>query len=162
MPTLALRVDIYVMLTFIGVLAVAYASKNTLRMLEYYPQLEDPTPNFTSSNPIHYCSKLLALQKLESFSLTIPTICEEIFQQQNWKGECRIRAKSICDGTQDAGLGKLLRSARAMIYTDRKDNPSSHLTLEIDNLTFEPKSFSFIVSKPGQSIHKAHGTDGDE
>ncbi|KAH7123870.1 hypothetical protein B0J11DRAFT_324024 [Dendryphion nanum] len=110
-----------------GVVAIVKASRNTLRVLEHSPRSQDgfwhPHPGSPSEND-HLCDLLRSCPKLETLSISLPSVCSHLFSDENVKfnGDLQVRALHLCgheDGrsTNEAGedLQKLLRQARALI-----------------------------------------------
>ncbi|KAF2201464.1 hypothetical protein GQ43DRAFT_440591 [Delitschia confertaspora ATCC 74209] len=114
-------------ITIDGVMAVVKASQSTLRVLEHSPRSNDgfhhPHPGSLSEND-HICEILTSCPKLETVSLSVPSMCAALFSDENvrWAGDFQVRALHLCgheDGrstyeAQDA-LQKLLQQARRLI-----------------------------------------------
>jgi hypothetical protein len=114
-------------ITIDGVVAVVKASRKTLRVLEHSPRSQDgfwhPHPGSPSDSE-HLCELLRSCPKLETLSISLPSVCADLFSDQNMKfaGDLQVRALHLCGhehgrSTQEAtdALQKLLRQARALV-----------------------------------------------
>jgi hypothetical protein len=114
-------------ITIDGVVAVVKASRNTLRVLEHSPRSQDgfwhPHPGSPSDSE-HLCELLRSCPKLETLSISLPSVCSDLFLDEDVKfqGDLQVRALHLCghehgrstDEATDA-LEKVLRQARALI-----------------------------------------------
>jgi len=114
-------------ITIDGVVAVVKASRKTLRVLEHSPRSQDgfwhPHPGSPSDSE-HLCELLRSCPKLETLSISLPSVCADLFCDQNMKfsGDLQVRALHICGhehgrSTSEAtdALQKLLAQARKLI-----------------------------------------------
>lgn len=114
-------------ITIDGVVAVVKASRNTLRVLEHSPRSQDgfwhPHPGSPSDSE-HLCELLRSCPKLETLSISLPSVCSDLFSDEDvkFRGDLQVRALHLCghehgrstDEATDA-LQKLLHQARALI-----------------------------------------------
>ena len=122
-------------LTIKGIMAAAQASKSTLRTLEYSPLSADgfvhPDPaNYDPKN--HCCHMLLQCQQLRDLSISLPSICPDIFRHLplHWRGVVQIRAgglhgfytdpKDSTEGFQQ--FWNTIKEAQALMESRLKDN----------------------------------------
>lgn len=143
-------------ITIDGVVAVVKASRSTLRVLEHSPRSQDgfwhPHPGSPSDSD-HLCELIRSCPKLETLSISLPSVCSDLFSDENVKfaGDLQVRALHLCGhehgrSTHEAtdALQKLLRQARALI--DRRANSviprELYVELFFADCIFEP---SFIA-----------------
>ncbi len=88
--------------TIEGVMAIVRSSQKTLRMLEHAPRSMDgfwhPHPGSLTENE-HLCSLLTHCPKLEDLSISLPSVCSELFTTNTrlrWRGDCQVRALHLC------------------------------------------------------------------
>lgn len=114
-------------ITIDGVVAIVKAARSTLRVLEHSPRSQDgfwhPHPGSPSEEE-HLCELFRSCPKLETLSISLPSVCADLFSDPNAKfhGDLQVRALHLCgheDGrsTQEAAndLETLLRDARRFI-----------------------------------------------
>jgi hypothetical protein len=114
-------------ITIDGVMAVVKASRNTLRVLEHSPRSQDgfwhPHPGSPSDSE-HLCEVLRSCPKLETLSISLPSVCSDLFSDDDvrFRGDLQVRALHLCGhehgrSTHEAtdALEKLLHQARALI-----------------------------------------------
>lgn len=138
--------------TIDGVMAVVKASRKTLRVLEHSPRSQDgfwhPHPGSPSDSE-HLCELFRSCPKLETLSISLPSMCADLFSNEDVKfvGDLQVRALHLCgheDGrsTQAAtdALQKLLQQARTLM--DRKANSiiphELYIELFFADCIFEP------------------------
>ncbi|KAF2234428.1 hypothetical protein EV356DRAFT_515080 [Viridothelium virens] len=111
-----------------GLIALIQSSRNTLRVIEHAPRSSD---GFIHCHPgelepdssIHLCELLTSCPNLRDLSLSMPTVCAELFSNHRvkWSGELQVRALSLCTlqhkrnvnrRDQVNSLSKLLSAAR--------------------------------------------------
>ena len=88
-------------ITVKGIMAIVEGSRETLRVLEYSPP---PNANFEHPDPAipdttdHYCQMLLRCPQLRNLSISLPSICSDLFCDSTirWCGEVQVRAGGIC------------------------------------------------------------------
>lgn len=138
--------------TIAGVMAVIKASQSTLRVLEHSPRSNDgfyhPHPG-TLSEDEHICEILTSCPKLETVSLSVPSVCAKLFSNEDvrWSGDLQVRALHLCgyeDGrstfdAQDA-LQKLLHQSRRLIKRRAESTFPKELYVELffADFIFEP------------------------
>jgi hypothetical protein len=110
-----------------GVLKLIKSSQKTLQVLEHSPRSDDgfyhPFPGNLPDNE-HICTLLSNLPKMRDLSISIPTLCTSLFQNENinWEGEFQVRATDLCGckssttGPERASqLGAILSQAKNVI-----------------------------------------------
>ncbi|KAF2013297.1 hypothetical protein BU24DRAFT_424300 [Aaosphaeria arxii CBS 175.79] len=140
-----------------GVMAVVKASRNTLRVLEHSPRSQDgfwhPHPGSPSENE-HLCEVLRSCPRLETLSISLPSVCADLFSDENvrFNGDLQVRALHLCGhehgrSTQEAtdGLQQLLRQARSLIRRRAESVIPRELYVELffADCIFEP-SFNSV------------------
>jgi len=89
-----------------GVMALVDASKHKLQVLEHSPLAKDgfehPTALSTRRHE-HICERLLECPQLRNLSISLPSLCEQLFADASvkWTGEVQIRAESLCNHPTD-------------------------------------------------------------
>jgi hypothetical protein len=141
-----------------GVMAIVRASWTTLRILEHSPRSQNgfwhPHPGLPRDNE-HLCGTFRSCPRLESLSVSVPSVCAYLFSNDNakFKGNLQVRALHLCQHengrptqeTSDA-LGKLLHQARQFISRRAEDTTTCQLYVEL--------FFANCVFEPGfQSVH---------
>lgn len=114
-------------ITIDGVMAIVKASRKTLRVLEHSPRSQDgffhPHPGSPSDSE-HLCDTFRNCPKLETLSISLPSVCAHLFSDDNcrFSGDLQVRALHLCgheDGRSTQGaidaLQKLLEQARHLI-----------------------------------------------
>jgi hypothetical protein len=114
-------------ITIDGVVAIVKAARKTLRVLEHSPRSQDgfwhPHPGSPSDSE-HLCELLRSCPKLETLSISLPSMCSALFANEDvkWAGDLQVRALHLCgheDGrsTQEAAdhLQRLLEQSRRLI-----------------------------------------------
>jgi hypothetical protein len=114
-------------ITIDSVIAVVKASHNTLRVLEHSPRSQDgfwhPHPGSPSDSE-HLCELLRSCPRLETLSISLPSVCADLFSDDNvkFKGDLQVRALHLCGhehgrSTHEAtdALQKLLWQARTLV-----------------------------------------------
>ncbi|KAF2753253.1 hypothetical protein EJ05DRAFT_224500 [Pseudovirgaria hyperparasitica] len=137
--------------TIDGVMAIVKASQSTLRVLEHAPRSNDgfwhPHPGSWSENE-HICELLTSCPKLQTVSLSVPTICAKLFANENvkWEGDFQVRSLHICGHTDShthaakADFRNLLVEARALAKSKARSTIPKELFIEIffADFIFEP------------------------
>ena len=133
-------------------MAIVRASQKTLRVLEHSPRSDDgfwhPHPGYLSDGS-HICSILTDCPKLEDLSISIPSMCQELFSNTSvrWKGDFQVRALSLCghDDTRRSNsahddLRKLLQQARRLTAARARSCIPAELNIEIffADMIFDP------------------------
>jgi hypothetical protein len=144
--------------TIDGVMAIVKASRKTLRVLEHSPRSQDgffhPHPGSPSDSE-HLCETFTSCPKLETLSISLPSVCAHLFSDDNVKfsGDLQVRALHLCgheDGrsTQEAtdALEKMLLQARHLIRLRAQGTIPRELYVEL--------FFADCIFEPGfQSVH---------
>ncbi|KAJ4325161.1 hypothetical protein N0V94_000875 [Neodidymelliopsis sp. IMI 364377] len=135
-----------------GVMAVVKASRNTLRVLEHSPRSQDgfwhPHPGSPSDSE-HLCETFRSCPKLETLSISLPSVCADLFSHEDakFRGDMQVRALHLCGhehgrSTQEAtdALQKLLQQARALVQRRAKSTVPQELYVELffADCIFEP------------------------
>lgn len=125
-------------ITINGVMALANASRSSLRTLQFF-QIElyirrDPP----AEKPTCLCQQISQFAKLTDLNISLPTVCPDLFQNSsvNWRGEFEIRASSICDKApttaspaRQTELCHILDAARAL--THAREQSGAQLKIKI-------------------------------
>lgn len=142
--------------TMEGVMAIVKASQKTLRLLEHSPRSQEgflhPDPGNLSEKE-HICDILTACPKLEDLSISIPSMCADLFSNGNvrWKGDCQVRALHLCghdEGTTSnasiVDMKNLLTQARQLISKRATGRYPARLTIELffADVIFDPHTSS--------------------
>ncbi|KAI9720417.1 MAG: hypothetical protein M1812_002923 [Candelaria pacifica] len=138
-------------ITIDGVMALVEASKDTLGLLEYSPLSDDgfdhPDPSTTSLGK-HLCPLLLDCPRLENVSISVPSICAQLFSKNTvrWSGELQIRAGTTCGqdhivpssiNAQD--VWRVLNQARALMDSRHVQGAQLDIEIFISHWIFEPR-----------------------
>lgn len=141
--------------TIEGVMAIVRSSQQTLRMLEHAPRSMDgfwhPHPGSTTDNE-HLCELLTRCPKLEDLSISLPSMCAELFSNSRvrWRGDCQVRALHICGHEHShpvrnrsaitASLRKTLAAARNLSRSQARSILPVELNIELffADCIFEP------------------------
>ena len=142
------------MLTFgKGILSLLLASAGSIRVLEYSPLSMDSFEHPDLATAIcerHICSILLGCPRLEDLTISIPTLCPEIFSNHelNWSGDLQIRAAGLC-GRERAFMNReegslefsrVLNSARSLIAAQAEREISLSIEIFIGECSLPYKS----------------------
>ena len=133
--------------TIDGVMAIVKASYKTLRVLEHRPSTQFSSKHRQSSE--HCCEILRSCPNLKTLSVSIPSVCADLFSNEGVKfsNNLQLVARRHCtykhgwSPQEEAdALQKLLRQARRLI---RQRAPSElHIELFLEDCIFEPGSLS--------------------
>lgn len=139
-------------ITIDGVMAVVKASRSTLRVLEHSPRSQDgfwhPHPGSPSDSE-HLCETFRSCPKLETLSISLPSVCADLFSNEEVKfaGDLQVRALHLC-GHEDhrsvneatEALRKLLQQSRALIRRRAESVIPRELYIELffNDCIFEP------------------------
>ncbi|RPA96059.1 hypothetical protein L873DRAFT_1695904 [Choiromyces venosus 120613-1] len=118
-------------ITIKGLAALVFASRSSLKLLEYKPLSDSgfTHPSSVESHPqIHICALLASCPRLEDLAITLPTACPELFSHHAvaWHETVRLRiaGSGVCRfATVDGNIeefSKLLDSARELL-AEKKD-----------------------------------------
>ncbi|KAF2099374.1 hypothetical protein NA57DRAFT_65480 [Rhizodiscina lignyota] len=147
-----------------GVMAIVEASQQTLRVLDHSPRSQDgffhPHPGYLPSSEHHICDILASCPKLESLSISVPSMCASLFSNPNvhWYGDCQVRAAHLCNlpvkysrEASEAGLRSVLSTARGLITSHAKSIRPAELYIEL--------FFADLIFEPGfSSVHGVFNT----
>lgn len=143
-------------ITIDGVMAIVKSSRKTLRVLEHSPRSQDgfwhPHPG-SPSDCEHLCETFRNCPKLETLSISLPSVCADLFSNEDVKfaGDLQVRALHLCEhehgrSTQDAtdALQKLLQQGRRLISRRAESVIPRELYIELffADCIFEPSSNS--------------------
>ncbi|KAL5121222.1 hypothetical protein ACEQ8H_000690 [Pleosporales sp. CAS-2024a] len=145
-------------ITIDGVMAIVKASRTTLRVLEHSPRSQDgffhPHPG-SPSNSEHLCETFRSCPKLETLSISLPSVCARLFSDDNvkFRGDLQVRALHLCGhehgrSTQEAtdDLQQLLQQCRRLIDVCARSTIPRELYVEL--------FFADCIFEPGyQSVH---------
>jgi hypothetical protein len=145
-------------ITIDGVMAIVKASRKTLRVLEHSPRSQDgfwhPHPGSPSDSD-HLCETFRSCPKLETLSISLPSVCAHLFSDEDVKfsGDLQVRALHLCgheDGrsSQEAtdALEKMLQQARRLIRRREQSTIPRELYIEV--------FFADCIFEPGfSSVH---------
>lgn len=148
-------------ITIDGVMQIVRASRKTLRVLEHSPRSNDgfwhPHPGSPADND-HLCEALTACQRLETVSLSLPSMCASLFENENvhWQGDFQVRALHLCseDGKSVVKGRSKLRSALQSLLDSARNLASSRDRLHMRPLSIE-LFFSDFIFEP--HLNKVHG-----
>lgn len=146
--------------TIDSVAAMAEAASATLRILEHSPRSRDgfwhSHPGSPNGGGQHYCAMLRKCLRLETLSMSLPSICSEFFSNEfsRFSGTLQVRAVHLCQhtstrwtsGTTEA-LRMLLDQARHLIKQCSRDARQDYLYIEF--------FFAGYIFEPG--LEKVHG-----
>lgn len=142
--------------TIEGICALIKSSDKTLEILEHSPLVvdgfrhQDPASLLGHTN--HFCPKILRLPRLQNLSLSLPSICEDLFADPSvkWSGEMQIRISTVC-GRQPTSLQnpekaqtqfwRILDQARSLMNLRKQQSEELDIEIFIENLIFEPRRF---------------------
>ncbi|KAL9099592.1 MAG: hypothetical protein Q9163_004936 [Psora crenata] len=140
-------------LTNHGIGALAEASRETVEIIEHFPLAAAASLELFVSSPDrvpeeHLCSRLLACPRLRNLSLSIFSICPELFANTavRWVGEVRIRTRTICGHAADElkaspaardSLWQTLDNARALMESRGTENAELDIEVFIGDWIFE-------------------------
>lgn len=137
-----------------AVLALASASRGSLRRLDYIPHW-DPTEPYTG--PVdgeHLCARLHSLSRLTHFDISLPSICSIVFADLgvSWQGHGRFRAPRLCFGrnigTHSSQLDAI--ELKALLAAARGIGPAcklglldwdAQIELDLAGYVFEPLEY---------------------
>ncbi|KAK4987922.1 hypothetical protein LTR50_004259 [Elasticomyces elasticus] len=146
--------------TLEGVFAIVEASRSTLRVLDHSPRSNDgffhPHPGTLPSDQ-HICDLLTSCPKLRDVSISVPSLCPELFASENvqWQGDCQIRATGLCTTTTSADgsggamrprgtkqatsvLKRVLSQARELIAARKRHHVDLYIEIFFASCIFEP------------------------
>lgn len=145
-------------ITIDGVMGIVKASRKTLRVLEHSPRSQD---GFWHSHPgspsdcEHLCETFRNCPKLETLSISLPSVCADLFSNESVKfaGDLQVRALHLCEhehgrSTQEAAdaLQKLLQQARKLIHHRASGTLPRELYIEL--------FFAGCIFEPGfEAVH---------
>lgn len=128
-----------------GVMALAYASRESLRVLEYTPIHPSSSPPHTHFHP---CAQIQQCRQLRNLTITLPSICTDLFHPPanpaipNWTGEVQIRTTSLCPSSPSPSSWEdVLHRARNLIQT--QVSLGINLSIEIYFRKLQPRQIPF-------------------
>ncbi len=139
-----------------GIAALVDSSDETLEVLEHSPLTADgfahPDLSSLQGQKGHLCRKILQCPRLRNLSLSLPSLCEDLFTDHsvNWEGEMQIRSATVCGRhplslkTSDKARNQFwgtLDQARTLMSSRDKDGVELNIEIFIENWIFEPKRF---------------------
>ena len=145
-----------VSVTIKGIEALADSSAGSLEVVEHSPLAADgfaqPDPNFVRKSNDHLCQKIIQCPRLQSLSLTVPSLCEGLFANTSikWYGEMQIRTTTICgrhplflkhSPNAQTEFWRILDSARFLVATREREGVELNIEIFVNNWIFEPRCF---------------------
>ena len=141
--------------TIKGIEALADSSAESLEVVEHSPHATDGLAHedltFVPKQEDHLCQKILRCPRLQSLSLTVPSLCEDLFANTtNWYGEMQIRTMTICgrhplflknSPNAQTEFWRILDSARFLIAMREKEGMELNIEIFVNNWIFEPRGF---------------------
>lgn len=142
--------------TIDGIGALADSSDATLEILEHSPLsaggFEHSEPTSLRGQKQHLCPKILACPRLRNLSLSLPSICEDLFADAsiNWSGEMQIRTGTVCGRhpvslkTSEKAQTKfwgILDQARSLMSQREEEGVELDIEIFINNWIFEPHRY---------------------
>lgn len=137
-----------------GIAALAESSDETLEVLEHSPLAadgfarSDPTPSQRQKD--HLCRIFLECPRLRNISLSLPSLCQDLFADVsvNWEGEVQIRSATLCgrhplslktSGKAQCQFWRILDQARSLMSSREKVGIELNIEIFIGDWIFEPK-----------------------
>jgi hypothetical protein len=111
-------------ITIRGVMAVANASRNTLRVLEHslrsHRDCRGLQPR-SSSHSEHLCNTLSAYPRLQTLSITLPSVCADLFARENvrFRGDLQVHAQHVCGYEGSPTTPSAINALRALLQAAR-------------------------------------------
>ena len=142
--------------TIDGIGALANSSDQTLEILEHSPLtaagFEHLDPTSLIGQEQHLCPKILECPRLRNLSISVPSICEDLFANAsvNWRGEVQIRTSTVCGRhpvslkTSENARSKFWRTleqARSLMSLREKEGEELDIEIFINNWIFEPRHY---------------------
>lgn len=130
-----------------GLCALIKSSQRSVRLLEYRNSATATNMSHFHEDKSHRCVTLSALSKLRELHISVPSICEELFNNHDvkWSGTCSIRFQKICEDATCNGqeqrtvlLKRLLGAARSLVDERRRLRQGLILELTYGNYVFRP------------------------
>ncbi|KJX93554.1 hypothetical protein TI39_contig4296g00020 [Zymoseptoria brevis] len=134
-----------------AVLELVHASRHTLQVLEHSPRSSDgfyhPYPGAIPDST-HICTLLTSPPKLRDLSISVPTLCPDLFRAVDdvkWQGDFQVRATDLCGchpststATRTALLGTTLSAARDLIAARARLGRKLSIEIFFNGCIFEP------------------------
>ena len=143
--------------TIDGIGPLANSSHETLETLEHSPLtasgFEHPDPTSLHGQKQHLCPRILDCPRLRNLSLSLPSICEDLFVDASvsWSGEMQIRTGTVCghhpvslktsEKTQ-AKFWRMLDQARSLMSLREEQGVELDIEIFVNNWIFEPRRYS--------------------
>ena len=140
--------------TIDGIGALADSSDATLEIIEHSPLTADgferPDPASLHGPKQHLCPKVLQCTRLTNLSLSLPSICENLFADTsvNWRGEVQIRTGTVC-GRHPVSLKtsekarthfwRIIEEARSLMSVREREGVQLDIEIFVNNWIFEPR-----------------------
>ena len=140
--------------TIDGIGALADSSDATLEVIEHSPLtaggFERPDPNSLQGQKQHLCPKVLQCPRLRNLSLSLPSICEDLFADASvkWSGEVQMRTGTVCgrhplslktSETARTKFWRILEQARSLMSRREEDGVELDIEIFVNNWIFEPR-----------------------
>ena len=169
--------------TIDGIGALANSSDQTLEILEHSPLTANgfghADPNSLRGQRQHLCPRILECPRLRDLSLSLPSICEDLFSDVSvrWSGETQIRTGTVCgrhpislktSETAQFKFWRILGQARSLMRLREKEGVELDIEIYINNWIFEPRRYRVhgnldvaeVASDGGWPIDKSRSSKG--
>lgn len=142
--------------TIDGIGALANSSDQTLEVLEHSPLtangFDHADPNSLWGQKQHLCPRILECPRLRDLSLSLPSICEDLFSDASvkWSGEMQIRTRTVCgrhpvslqtSETAQFKFWRILEQARSLMSLRENEGVELDIEIYINNWIFEPRRY---------------------
>ena len=145
-----------VSVTIDGIEALVDSSDQTLEVLEHSPLIAD---GFGHLDPVnihghkhHFCRKILRCPRLRNLSLSLPSLCEELFASTSvrWRGEMQIRTSIVCgrhplslkiSPEAQSQFWRVLDQARKLMFFRQAEGVELDIEIFVGDWIFEPRHF---------------------
>ena len=142
--------------TIHGIGALADSSDATLEMIEHSPLIADgferPDPTTFRGPKQHLCTNILKCPRLTNLSLSLPSICENLFADTSvkWRGEVQIRTGTVCGHhpvslkTSDKArmqFWRILEQSRSLMTMREVEGVRLDIEIFVSNWIFEPRHY---------------------
>ena len=142
--------------TIDGIEALANSSDATLEIIEHSPLTSGgfgrQDPSFFCDQKQHRCPKVLECPRLKNLSLSLPSICSDLFADASvqWSGEVQIRTSTVCgrhalslktSETAQSKFWRILEQARSLMSRREKDGVDLDIEICVNNWIFEPRHY---------------------
>ena len=142
--------------TIDGIEALVDSSDETLEIVEHSPLAADGfahrDPSLLRKQRDHLCDKILQCPRLRNLSLSLPSLCKDLFMNASvkWSGELQIRTNTICGHSASflkyspkaqVEFWRILDCARSLMTMREKDGVDLNIEIYVNDWIFEPRNF---------------------